>query len=140
VGAAARALVGAGNLQGRTQGAIDEQRRQVAGSVHKVRDALRGASQLVRNDYASVARYLDHAGQRAEDVAHYIGNADLRTLRGDVQRVARQNPAWFVGGAFVAGLVLGRLFKASTPTGSHEPEPELEEEDLEGEIDDEEDL
>jgi hypothetical protein len=115
VGAAAGALASAGSLHSKTRGALDEQRRQVAGRVHKVRDVLRSASELVRSEHEAVSRYLDQAGQKAEDVAHYIGNVDLSGLRSDVQRFARKNPGWFVGGALVAGLVLGRLFKASTP-------------------------
>lgn len=115
LGAAAEAVFRAGSLQSQTRSALEEQRRVVTGSVHKVRDALHNASQLVGSEHETVARYLSQAGKKAEDVADYIGNADLRTLRSDAERLARANPGWFVGGAVALGFVLGRLVKASGP-------------------------
>jgi hypothetical protein len=129
VGAAAGALARAGNLQSRTQEALAEQRRHMTGRVNKMRDVLIRVSELVRSEHEGVSRYLDQAGQKAEDVAHYIGSADLRTLRSDAQRLARNNPAWFVGGALVAGFALGRLFKASTPRAIPEGRTTTEDDD-----------
>jgi hypothetical protein len=114
-GAAAEAVLHAGSLKSKTRGALEEQRRQVTGRVHKVRDVLLSASQLVRSEHEAVSRYLERAGKKVEDVASYIGNADLRSLRSDAERMARANPGWFVGGALVTGFVLGRLFKAAGP-------------------------
>jgi hypothetical protein len=99
---------------GKTKGAIEERRRHVAGRVTMVGEALRGAGEHLRSEHEAVSRYLDRAGQGVADVAQYIGSADLSSVRGDVQRLAREKPAWFVGGALVAGLVLGRLVKASS--------------------------
>jgi hypothetical protein len=116
IGLAADALVQAGKMQGRTQGAIEEQRRHVAGRVTLVRDVLLEASERLRSEHEAAARYLERAGRGAEDVAQYISTADLHSVHGDVQRLARAKPAWLVGGALVAGLVIGRLVKASSPS------------------------
>jgi hypothetical protein len=124
--AAASALVSAGSAQSRTQAAIADHRRQAVGHAHRVRDMLQGASKLVP-DNDTVLSYLQRAGQHVEDVASYIEGVDLGKLRSDVQRLARERPGLFVGGALVAGLAIGRLLKA-VPHGSTEIEIEVEEE------------
>jgi len=109
---------------------IDQGRNQIADRIRNVSSALRSASENLRQEDEFIAEYVDRAGERIESVASYVTSADPRTMIRDVERLARQRPAWFFGGAFLLGLAAGRFLKASG--GRLESETlELDEADLE---------
>jgi hypothetical protein len=102
-----------GDARKTAESELMSQRDRLAARVNRVGDVLRGASQQLSHEDAFVSRYLEQAGSSVGRAASYVSSADLRSLSGDVQRFARERPAWFIGGAFVAGLALGRFLKSS---------------------------
>jgi hypothetical protein len=88
----------------------------VTDRIQRVGDLLRGASEQLRHEDETIARYMDVASVRVERVAQYINNADLSTLADDVNRFARERPAWVIGGSFLAGLAIARFLKSTAPS------------------------
>jgi len=82
--------------------------------------ALRqAAQQLETDDAAGFGRYAVIAADQVEKVSGYLGGKDLGQLVRDTQTFARRHPDLFLGGAFVAGVMLARFIKSSAPeTGS----------------------
>ncbi|WP_165985082.1 hypothetical protein [Streptomyces sp. YIM 98790] len=111
----------------------DEGRGQVerlAGTVRQWADDLDGMARNAPDD--SPARTL--AAQAAEGghrAAEYLDRNGVQGLIGDLQDFARRRPGAFLGGALVAGLVVGRMAKAGKaaagngqPDGSRQPAAE----------------
>lgn len=61
----------------------------------------------------NIAHYTRLLADKLENAATYVRERDLNTLRRDGENLARQYPAIFFGGMFVAGLVGARFLKAS---------------------------
>jgi len=60
-----------------------------------------------------VSRYVRTAGDQAQRAADYLENTDVRQVVSDAERFARRQPALFLGGAFMLGLVAARIFRNS---------------------------
>jgi hypothetical protein len=102
-----------GDVRTRAEAGIADQRGKIVERVQRVGDMLLGASQQMRHEDEFVATALEAASERIGRAATYVGSMDTRRLASDAQRFARTHPAWFIGGAFVAGLALGRFLKSS---------------------------
>ncbi len=85
--------------------------------------ALRQAGQqLETDDAAGFGRYAGMAADQVEKVSGYLEGKDLGQLVRDTQTFARRHPDLFLGGAFVAGVMLARFIKSSAPeTTSMQP-------------------
>jgi len=60
-----------------------------------------------------VSKYIRTAGDQVQRAADYLENTDVRDVMTDVERFARRQPALFLGGAFMLGLVAARVLKSS---------------------------
>jgi hypothetical protein len=94
--------------------------------------ALREAArQLETQDAAGFGRYAGMAADQVDKVSGYLEGKELGQLVRDTQTFARRHPDLFLGGAFVAGVMLARFIKSSAPetqtsgqmTGSTSSEP-----------------
>ncbi|MDN3292939.1 hypothetical protein QWM81_02520 [Streptomyces ficellus] len=87
------------------------QAERLAGTVRQWADDLAGlAENAPRESPArSMAAQAADQGHRAAD---YLGKNGVEGLVGDLQNFARRRPGAFLGGAALAGLVVGRLAKA----------------------------
>lgn len=94
---------------------------------HKNRaaEALGVAAQAVRlstrhlreQHHDAVAGVVEQAASRLEAWSDLTRNKDLTELMHDLQRLARNRPALFTGGAFVLGLVGARVWTRSRDHG-----------------------
>jgi len=130
-GATEQAKAAAGQLteqaQQRAGQAIDTARREMATrltsqkdraaeGLGSVADALRQTGQQLReHDQAGVTGYFDQAASQVERLSSYLEGRDLGQLVDDVEGLARRQPALFLGGAFVLGLLGARFLKSSRP-------------------------
>ena len=95
---------------------VDRTKDQTAQRLGSLATALRQAGQsLEKDDAAGFGRYAGLAADQVEKVADYVGGKDLRELVRDTQTFARRHPDLFLGGAFVAGVMLARFIKSSAP-------------------------
>ena len=110
-----------GQVKEKATGVLDEQKTNitsglasVADSLRQVGDNLRGADE--ENAVGKfTAQYGDEIARRIESVSNYLDNADLKDITRDLERLARRQPALFVGGAFALGLLAARFLKSSSP-------------------------
>jgi archaellum component FlaC len=96
---------------------IGNQKGRLAEQIGGVAKALRDtSSQLEENEEAAfVSGYVEKAASQVERLADYLESRDVSDLLGEVQNLARREPAIFLGGLFTLGLVAGRFLKSSAP-------------------------
>jgi hypothetical protein len=58
---------------------------------------------------------VENAAAQLERFSNHLKDRNLDELVDDAQRLARQQPALFIGSSFAAGLLAARFLKASTP-------------------------
>lgn len=102
------------SVRERAHSGIAERRNMVVERIGRVGHILHDASESLRTDDELLARWVDEAGLRIDRVADYVSHADIGDMIEDVREFARARPAWFVGGAFLAGLAIGRFFKSGS--------------------------
>jgi hypothetical protein len=100
---------------------IDEQKSTlvqslggVADTIRQVGESLKGADE--QSGVASTAaKYGDTLAGQVEQFSSYLEKHNVSELMRDVERFARRNPAYFIGGAFALGLLGARFLKSSSP-------------------------
>jgi len=93
-------------------------KERAAKELDHVAQAIRKTGQELRvQDGATLTPYLDRAARGVDSMAEYLHTHKLQQVLGDVEQFARREPALFLGGAFVAGLIGGRFLKSSRQAG-----------------------
>lgn len=102
----------------------DEQAQRLAGNLKALSEEL--ASMAEDGEPGSTAHTLvDEAARRAGSAASYLDGRTSGQLLGDVSDFARRRPGAFILGSAVAGLLVGRLGRATKDapdTASSSPE------------------
>jgi hypothetical protein len=100
---------------------ISAQKDRATAGIGSVADAVRQTSQQLReNRHDAVAQVVESAAAQLERFSEHLRNRSLHELVDDAQRLARQQPAIFIGTSFAAGLVAARFIKASSPSRGEE--------------------
>jgi hypothetical protein len=85
-------------------------------ALGSITQAVRSSSQRLRDEkHETIAAYVDQAADQIETWSRRIKEKDLAELVTDVQRLARRQPAVFIGSAFALGLLGARFLKSSGP-------------------------
>lgn len=93
---------------------LSSQKDRAVDSLGTVVDALRQTSKHLReSDQQGIAQYADKAAERVEQFSGQLRGKDVQEIVRDVERYARQQPALFLGGAFVLGLLGARFLKST---------------------------
>lgn len=98
---------------------ITEQKSQIADGLSTVADSLRKVDENIQNSdkETSVAnmtgKYTGSLAGQIESLANYLDTKEVGDMVKDIEGFARRNPTVFIGGAFVAGLLLARFIKSS---------------------------
>ncbi|WP_142848810.1 hypothetical protein [Telmatospirillum sp. J64-1] len=99
---------------GRVRGMADDQKKIAASRLGQVAHALHEAARdLEKEKQDMTAHYADLAADQIERVAETLREKEWRELAEDVEALARRQPALFIGGAMVAGFLLGRFLRSS---------------------------
>jgi hypothetical protein len=88
-------------------------------TLGNVAQALRETSRTLGSRKEPASDYVLRAADGVDKVAQYLRSRDLGRVVRDVESFARREPAIFLGGAFVAGLIGSRFLKSS---GTHPPD------------------
>lgn len=110
------ALGMAGQAKSHVQNLVGERKDRAAEQVSNFAGSLRDAARkLEEGDGGATAlgRYATTAADQVERVSQYLRDRDLNSFVRDAETFARRHPDVFLGGTFVAGLILARFFKAS---------------------------
>jgi hypothetical protein len=95
---------------------------QAAEQLDSVAGAVGSLSQQFRDqEMAWLATATDRTAEQIEHFAGYLRETDAEQLFREAERFARRQPALFIGGAFVLGLLAGRFMKAAAPPESRLP-------------------
>ncbi len=93
----------------------EQQKSRLAAHMHRIGDSLRQASgSLEPEEFTPVRRYSQMAAERIDSLADYVERHDADELAEDVAGFARRNPELFLGGAFLAGIAIGRFLRAGS--------------------------
>ncbi len=97
---------------------------RAAVGLGSVAEALRHTGEHLRaDDQLGLTDYIVQAADKVEAASGYLQDRTLGQIVGDVEQFARREPALFLGGAFVLGLLGGRFLKSSQPEPRHLPRP-----------------
>lgn len=91
-----------------------------AGQLGAVANAIRKTADDLRTQDSGLTDYAVKAATSVDTVSHYLQTRTLSQLIGDAEGYARREPALFMGGAFLVGLIGGRFLKSATPALSPE--------------------
>jgi len=96
------------------RGKVTEQFTAVARAIESAADTLE------QKDQTGLSKRVQQYVQKAENASRYLQDKSPRELKDDLDRFARKRPAWFLGGAVLAGLLAARFLKSSEQKGSVE--------------------
>lgn len=110
----------AGQVQEQAASRIETQKANVVAGLGSVVEQVRQMGQNLReSDQGGVvqyaAQYGDAAADRIEKLSTYLNERDMGEIVGEVENFARRNATYFVGGAFLLGVLGARFLKSSSP-------------------------
>jgi uncharacterized protein YjbJ (UPF0337 family) len=97
------------------QDLVGKQKDQAVQRLGSVAGALRDVgNRLQQQDGAGFGQYAVRAADQVDRLSGYLRDRDLKTFVRDTERLARRHPDVFLGGTFLAGLLLARFLKSSS--------------------------
>ena len=108
------------DVKQRANAEIDSQKSRATDTLGVIANAVRGTTEQLRNDqHDVVARYIETAANQLDRMSTTLRNKDVNTLLTDARQLARRQPALFIGGSFVLGLLAARFLKSSSRHDRH---------------------
>lgn len=95
----------------RASSLFDSQKSSAASEFNQLADALRRVGGEMQ-DSRFAGNLINMAADKLQSLGSGIENRGLDDLKDDVERFARRNPAAFIGGALVLGVMAARFFKS----------------------------
>jgi len=93
---------------------LSTQKNLAFDGIGSVAQAVRQSTHHLREQqHDTLAGYVEQAADQIERFAQQLRGKDLDELFDDAQRMARRQPAVFIGSAFALGLIGARFFKSS---------------------------
>jgi hypothetical protein len=92
---------------------VDARMSDVAHELGSVAETVRQTTHEVGGENETIARYGDRIAEQIEGVSSYLDERSIDDVLNDVQDFARRQPAVFLGGAFMLGLMVGRFLRSS---------------------------
>lgn len=110
-----------GTIGSQASSLINDQRTMACSKVEGFADALRQSAVSVSDRDPTLGRFMSGAAGQVQNFASYVRDHDLGDMYRQTERFARQHPAIFLGGLFVAGTLAARFLKASHERGETAP-------------------
>jgi len=107
----------AGEARGQVETSLDKGRRRAASTLSGVAQSLVQSSEQADGTTRNI---VERAGREVQRVSDFIENTPPREMYARAERFARQQPALFLGSAFVLGLVVARFLKSSASSEEEE--------------------
>ena len=100
--------------------ALDDQKAAGTERVKGISSAIRRAADELEHEIPPAATYIRRAADEIDALADAVQRRDVRQLLGDVQSLARRQPAAFLGATVLGGFAIMRILKAPTAQGSND--------------------
>jgi hypothetical protein len=110
----------AGQAKEQASSMFDQRKSTAVSEIDGLVSALRQAGGQLEGSQVA-GRLITTAAERLESVSRAIDGRSLDDLKDDVERLARRNPAIFLGGAMAIGLIAARFLKSSGSSYSSRP-------------------
>jgi hypothetical protein len=108
----------AGTAQEKASTQVDAGLSKAGEMVEQIAGAVRQGGDQLRDQQPQIATFVDSAAGEVDRFARYLSGATAQDVLRETENFARRQPAIFLGGAFVLGLVASRFLKASPQGGS----------------------
>lgn len=92
---------------------IDAAKEVGVEKIETVSDALRGAGEKLEGT-GPLPQLAEKAAEGIENLARFVENKSIGDVFNGVQSFAKREPALFLGGAVVVGILAGRFLKSSS--------------------------
>lgn len=93
---------------------LSSQKERATDQLANVSSALRETSGNLRtNDQESIAGVFESAAEQVDRFSGYFRNRSVGEIVDEVEDIARREPALFLGGAALIGILGSRFFKSS---------------------------
>ena len=101
-------------VQGQARNQIATQKDQAAATLSGVAQAVQQiGDQMRQSGQAPLAHYADSAASQIQQTSSYLHERSVDQLVSDVESFARRQPALFIAGGLVLGIVAARFIKSS---------------------------
>jgi ElaB/YqjD/DUF883 family membrane-anchored ribosome-binding protein len=104
--------------QDRVRSAVGSRKSQAVQTVSGLAQSLLVAGQNLQDQQSPAARFVEQAAERLDRVAQYLETTEPDAIVRRTESWARQNPALFIGGAFIVGILGARFLKSSNPSNN----------------------
>jgi seryl-tRNA synthetase len=103
------------DVKDRAQSVIEEGKGKITSSLDAVASTLsKTTAELQSSELGQLAPYGEKLQYWTQGLSDYLKNANASDLLSDAESLARRQPAVFLGGAFVVGLLAARFLKSSS--------------------------
>ena len=105
----------AGEAGSKVASSLDAQKSKAAEGLGSVAQALRQTSDQLRDkDQGPLHQYVASAADQVERFSGYLRSKNVNEMVSEIEQFARRQPALFLGGAFMLGLLGARFLKSSS--------------------------
>jgi hypothetical protein len=105
----------------RATSSLSESRHEAADRIGGIAGAFRSTSNHLRaENQPGVAKLTDSLAEQVERLSSYLRDRDLRSVRDDLENLARRQPAIALGAALAVGLLGARFLKSSERNGDRD--------------------
>jgi len=109
-----------GKVRERATAQLTAQKDKAVEGIGSVTSAVRQSTQQLRDQqHDTLAGYVEQAANAIDRLSEQLRTKDLGELFEDAQRLARRQPALFIGSAFALGLIGARFLKSSARSNGH---------------------
>jgi hypothetical protein len=96
---------------------LTSQKNRATDGLGSISQAVRQSTNQLRDqEHDVIAHYVEQAADQIDRFSQRMRDKDIGDLMNDIQRMARRQPALFIGGAFAVGLIGARFLKSSNRT------------------------
>lgn len=104
-------------LMNSVTGELERRKDGLSAELRSLAETLRHASdEQSGKDSIQASGLIGHGAQLVEDLSRGLEGRSVNEIGQSLSGYARGNPAVFIGGCLLAGLAIGRLLTASTPS------------------------
>ena len=104
----------ASQARDQVQGLVAQRKDEMANRLGSLAGVLHDAGRrLDEEDGGGFGRYAHRAAEQVDRLSTYLRDRDLDSFVHDTETLARRRPELFLGGTFLAGVLLARFLKAS---------------------------
>jgi uncharacterized phage infection (PIP) family protein YhgE len=105
----------ANTAKDKVESAMSQQKSVGADYIASIAQAAERAANEFDQDVPQAAHYIRKASEQIQGFADTVRQRDVRELVGEVQDLARRQPALFFGGAVILGFAALRFLKSAAP-------------------------